>query len=130
MGKYAIVQYPLLPDGGIDGRHLCSSVETVPFRDGRSRDARSARAGATVATIALLLRQGVDYRSEYPRFFDRIARSGQFGSSPPRSYVVHRFPGGGVPERGSPAFERLLSTAGPCAATALVTETTVLVPDC
>ena len=129
-GSFSIVPLPLLPGCGIDGRHLCGFVTMVPFRDGRRIGAGSVGGDPVVATLALLLRQGVDYGRAYPAFYDRIARSGQFSTAPPRTHVVHQFPEERVPGWDTPAFKRLLSTAGRCARTAIVTERTVLVPDC
>ena len=129
-GSFSIVTLPLLPGGGIDGRHLCGFLTMVPFRHGREIAVGSVGGDPVVMTQALLLRQGVDYRRAYPDFHDRVARSGQLSSAPPRTYVVHRFPEGRAPQLGTPAFERLLSTAGRCARTAIVTKRTVLVPDC
>ena len=129
-GSFSIVPLPLLPGGGIDGRHLCGFLTMVPFRDGRRIAVGSVGGDPLTMTQALLLRRGVDWRGAYPGFYDRIARSGQLSGAPPRTYVVHRFPEGRVPRLDTPAFERLLSTAGRCARTAIVTERTVLVPDC
>lgn len=78
---YSIVQYALLPFGGIGGRDLCGGIRLhhldVPGGPGQS-----------VSTSGLRLRPGVDVTADYPTTGAEIARRGQVLEVPAGRYAV------------------------------------------
>jgi hypothetical protein len=129
-GTSSIAMYNLLPNGGIDGRHLCGIVSEVPFRGSKSLAAAPTAAGTIWGRQALQLSHGVDYARQYRRLYDDILASGQLRVAPSGVYTVWGFPEGSVPSPGDAAFELVIAQAGRCADTAIIAGSTVLVPDC
>ncbi|MEM9395554.1 MAG: hypothetical protein AAGA38_16970 [Pseudomonadota bacterium] len=126
--QYAVYMHNLLPDGGIDGKHLCGLFTLDFFGSGRPNP---PDVGEIRLASALLLRTGVDYEAAYPDAFPIAQRRGQFVTLPRQDVWIGLLPDGLTTSEESEIVEDRISEHSSCARSIQIKAgRAVLIPTC
>jgi len=126
--QYAVYMYNLLPDGGIDGKHLCGLFTLHSFGDGLPSP---PEIGEISLCSGLLLGTGVDYEASYPEAFPIAQRRGQFVTLPRQDTWIGVLPDGLTHPEESEAIDVWIAEHSSCSrSTYIKTGRTVLIPAC
>ncbi|MEX3017692.1 hypothetical protein [Gymnodinialimonas hymeniacidonis] len=133
-GDQYIWSYPDLPNGGIQGEHICAPVSLVPFANGRTFASMTENDQAqrqALQIFGLQLHDGVDYRATYPAAYEQILERNQFFQFPGGVMWVMNFEEGSAPAAGSEVLNGLISENSQCEThSVLIADNTVLIPVC
>lgn len=128
---YESVRFPNLPAPGFQRAHVCSQIQIIPFRNGKSFSAQEMPQGSIIAYVSFVLDTEVDFAATYPTLIPGLRESRQFGTTAQRQYKVFRFEDSDPPNVGDPALEAAIAEAGgDCTNGVIRTPRTLLVPLC
>jgi hypothetical protein len=128
---FSMVQFPDIPAPGFQPEHVCSRIQIIPFRNGKSFSAQEMPEGTIIAYVSLLLDTDVDFDATYPALVPKLREARQFGTAAQRQYKVFRFENSNPPNVGDPRLEAAIAQAGgDCVNGVIRTAKTLLVPVC